>query len=113
MDIAKRLNDLCNQRGLTGYRLAKLSGVPQAQLHQYMAGQKSPGIQVLEKICSGLDISISDFFSGDEFTSSESTEKNQRFDALHQLVDEVPEERREEVRRFIEFTIEQHKNKNG
>ena len=107
MDIAKRLNDICNHRGLTGYRLAKLTGVPQAQLHQYMAGQKSPGVHILEKICLGLEMSLSEFFADSD---PGQPEEDQRFDALHQLIEEIPEERRDEVRRFLEFTIQQHKN---
>ena len=105
MDVSKRLQELMDKYGFSQYRLCKESGLNQSSISRYLSGQNSPTAEQLDRICNAIGITLSEFFSGFE------PEIKDRFDALHQLVDEVPEERREEVRRFIEFTIQQHKKK--
>ena len=66
MDVTARLNDLCKAKGYTGYRLAKKSGIAQAQIQQYLVGKKIPGVPVIEKLCSALGITLSEFFAEDD-----------------------------------------------
>ena len=103
MDVSKRLRDLMDKCGITQYRLCKESGLNQSSVSRYLNGLNSPTTEQLEKICTALGISIAEFFSDAD------QEPPAQFDALHQLIEEIPEERRDEVRRFLEFTIQQHK----
>lgn len=65
--IIKRLNKLMEERGLSRYKLGKLCDVTQASLSTILSGKCAPSIVTIEKICNGLDISVSDFFkSGNE-----------------------------------------------
>ena len=113
MDVSKRLQELMDKYGFTQYRLCKESGLNQSSISRYLNGQNSPTAEQLERICNAIGITLAEFFSGDEEPEIFTDARELRFDALHQLVDEVPEDRREEVKRFLEFTIEQHKKKEG
>ena len=66
MDVANRLNELCKAKGYTGYRLAKESGIAQSQIQQYLVGKKIPGVPIIEKLCSALGITLSEFFAEDD-----------------------------------------------
>lgn len=103
MDISQRLKEHLENKQITQYYLAKASEVTPAYVSQIISGAKTPTLETIKKFCDVMGVSLSEFFSDAE------PEIKDRFDSLHKLVDEVPEERREEVRRFIEFTIRQHK----
>lgn len=45
------------------YRLAKESGIPYSSLHSMFEKNTQPTIPTLEKLCIGLGISMSEFFS--------------------------------------------------
>lgn len=107
MDYSKRLTDIRESKGMSQYKLSKLSGIPQATISRWESITFNPTLEMFNKLCQALNISVPEFFSDTE------SETKDRFDALHRLVDEVPEERRGEVKRFLEFTIEQHKKKEG
>ena len=50
------LTRLLSQRGITAYRLSKMSGVSQAALSLILRGQRGTTLSVLEAISSSLDI---------------------------------------------------------
>ncbi|HWS29252.1 MAG TPA: helix-turn-helix transcriptional regulator [Clostridia bacterium] len=62
--VAKRILQLCKERGLTVNALANLSGVPPTTIYS-MLNRKSnnPGIVSLQKLCDGLEISLREFFN--------------------------------------------------
>lgn len=57
-----RLRDFRESSGLSGYRLAQLSGVRQATISEIEAGKIRPTIDTLEKLCKALDITLCQFF---------------------------------------------------
>lgn len=63
MDVAKRLEELRAAKGLSQYKLAKLSGVPQGSLSNYELGKSVPGVEVIEKLCTGLGVTLAEFFT--------------------------------------------------
>ena len=74
MDITQRIKGLCEQRGWTQYRLAKVSGIPQSSLNAMLTRDGDPSIRNITKICEGLGISLTEFFSGLEEPSEEMQE---------------------------------------
>jgi transcriptional regulator with XRE-family HTH domain len=106
LDYSKRLETIREAKGISQYRLSKLSGIPQATISRWEALNFNPTLEMLNKLCNALGVSVAEFVSGID----EEATNNEKFDALHQLIEEVPEDRRDEVRRFLEFTIQQHKN---
>ncbi len=70
--IAKRIDEYLFERGLTLYRLSKLSGVPIATLQNLYRGHtKSPTVSVLYKICEGLGVSVQEFLNSELFNPTE------------------------------------------
>lgn len=65
MDIGARIVELRNKLGFTTNKLAKIAGVSQSYLRDIELGNKQPGIDVLQRICTALDVSIVQFFSSD------------------------------------------------
>lgn len=111
MDIANRLKECLDRKNMTQYALAKNAGVTPAYVSQIISGGKTPTLETIEKLCSAMGITLSEFFADNDVPMVSIDTKATRFDTLHRLVEAVPDDRREEVKRFIEFTIEQHKKK--
>lgn len=67
MDILGRIKQLRDNRGWSNYRLAREAGISEGSLNNLFRLNNQPTIPTLAAICSGLDISLSQFFaSGDE-----------------------------------------------
>ncbi len=65
-DVLQKIEFLCKQRGWTTYRLAKESGIAYSSITNMFSRNTQPTIYTLEKLCSGLGITISEFFETDE-----------------------------------------------
>lgn len=66
--VVKRINGLCKKRLISINRLATLSGMNPSTLKNIIYGlTKNTGIETVAKICSGLNISVADFFDDDVF----------------------------------------------
>lgn len=66
--IVKRIVDLCEERGMSYYKLSYCSAVPMTTLmHIINCRTQNPGVLTLSKICSGLGISIQEFFDTEDF----------------------------------------------
>ena len=66
MDVGARIAQLRTARNISQYALWKRSGIAQGALSQYESGQKTPGIDSLERICGGLGVTLAEFFSVSE-----------------------------------------------
>ena len=61
--VARRIQELCIERGLAINALANLCGVPPSTIYSMLnAKSQNPGIISIQKICDGLEISIREFF---------------------------------------------------
>lgn len=66
--VVLRINELCNEKGITINGLANLSAVPPSTVKNIIYGvSKNPGIVTLKMICDGFDITLEDFFNSDIF----------------------------------------------
>ncbi len=70
--VAQRITQLCAERGLTVNALANLAGMPPTTIYSIL-NQKSlnPGVVSLQKLCDGLDITITEFFDDEVFSDLE------------------------------------------
>lgn len=64
MDIAGKLRILIEDKGLSQYAFARAAGVTPAYISEILAGKKKPTLDMLEKFCVTLNITLADFFSG-------------------------------------------------
>lgn len=63
--VAERIKELCDKRGFSKYRLARLTGMSQTALGNIFAKTSIPTIPTLEKICEAFNISLAQFFAGE------------------------------------------------
>lgn len=69
--IGKRVKELRTQYGLSQEKLALQAEITTAYLGQIERGEKNPTVVTVSRICNAMDISLSDFFSGQNFSASE------------------------------------------
>ena len=74
--IADKITSLCEKRDISKYRLSQLSGISQSSLGRIMAQENLPSLITLEKICTALGVTLSQFFQEDN--SENLTEKSSR-----------------------------------
>ena len=61
-EVLGRIRELLEWNKWTIYKLAKASGIPYSSLNNCFLRNTYPTIPTLEKLCIGLNISLSDFF---------------------------------------------------
>ena len=63
MNVKNRIIQLCQQRDITVNKLADLADITQSTLNSIMnTADPNPQYKTIEKICRGLDITMSAFF---------------------------------------------------
>lgn len=62
--IGARIRFLRQQQGLTQVTFANMVNVERAYLSKVESGERNPSIDLLERIASGFDLSLSEFFEG-------------------------------------------------
>ncbi len=71
LDVGARLKIVREQNGLSQRELAKRSSVPHSSISMIEQGQNSPSINSLEKILSGIPMTLAQFFVCDPDYSSQ------------------------------------------
>lgn len=88
--IIDRILELCEEKGISRYRLAKMAGLSQSSLSTLLNRKSVPTIQTLDKICDGFGITISQFFAGSDTHPDLTEEQEKLLNAWDEL---FPEER--------------------
>ena len=65
MDTMGRVNELMAERDLSLYKLAQMSDVSYSTLKNTAQRNGQLTVDTIERICIGLEISMSDFFAGE------------------------------------------------
>jgi len=69
--VIQRIRYLCDERGLTINKLATLSGLTQSTLNNIIHGtNKSPTLNTLYKIATGLNMTVSEFLDFPEMNET-------------------------------------------
>lgn len=61
-EVLQRIREFLKLNRWSIYKLAKESGIPYSNLNNCFLRNTCPTIPTLEKLCKGLNISLSDFF---------------------------------------------------
>lgn len=64
--ICSRISQLRQEKGLTLEQLAYQSGISKGGLSEINRGMKEPRVYTIFKICTGLDITMQEFFAFDK-----------------------------------------------
>lgn len=71
MDVNAHITALMNDRGWSAYRLAQRSGLSSSALSNLFHRGTLPSIPTLEAICTGLGLTLAEFFATDEVPTGE------------------------------------------
>lgn len=70
--VRERIAELCEEKHITINKLANISGITQSTLNNIMSGRNnSTTISTIQKICNGLEITVTDFFDSPLFLGIE------------------------------------------
>ena len=70
--VSERIAELCEEKHITINKLANISGITQSTLNNIMSGRNnSTTISTIQKICDGLEITVTDFFDSPLFLGIE------------------------------------------
>lgn len=69
---AKRIEQLCKERGIAYNELANICGITPSTIYSIMDSKRRDiSLSTVKKICDGLELTLSDFFSSPPFDSLE------------------------------------------
>lgn len=60
--IVERIQELCTHKHISLYRLAKNAELPYSSLNNILHRRTCPTVNTLERLCKGLNVSLSEFF---------------------------------------------------
>lgn len=70
--VVKRFKDICDERNIKINELANISGVTPSTAYSMMdKNRRDISIITIKKFCDGLDITLGEFFSTEEFDKLE------------------------------------------
>lgn len=70
--VRERIAELCEEKHITINKLDNISGITQSTLNNIMSGRNnSTTISTIQKICDGLEITVTDFFDSPLFLGIE------------------------------------------
>lgn len=70
--VRESIAELCEEKHITINKLANISGITQSTLNNIMSGRNnSTTISTIQKICDGLEITVTDFFDSPLFLGIE------------------------------------------
>ena len=70
--VRERIAELCEEKHITINKLANISGITQSTLNNIMSGRNnSTTISTIQKICDGLEITVTDCFDSPLFLGIE------------------------------------------
>lgn len=85
MYIIDRIEKLCEEKNLSRYRLAQKAGIAQSSLSTLLNRKSIPTIQTLEKICSGFDITLAQFFAAENEIPDLTDEQRELLDTWNNM----------------------------
>lgn len=94
MDYKVKIAALMDDRGVTQYKLSKISSVSQGVISDIVSGKNAPSLSTLEKLCAALGITLSEFFAEDAAPDPAESELLAAFRNL-------PEEKRAQLLRMM------------
>lgn len=66
MNLAKRFQELRKAKGISVYKLSKLSEVSENYIHAIEKGGNQPSVEIIERLLVHLGTNLSEFFNDSE-----------------------------------------------
>lgn len=106
MDIGSRLRELRKGLGVSGNALARMAGVAQSTISEIESNRTVPSINVLNKLCRAMGITLGDFFAPE---STHQSSLPPEFRRLLMLAQQLELHQLEMICLVIEAMLEQKK----
>ena len=74
--IYDRIETLCNEKGWSLFKLSKESKASYSTLYNTMKNHTVPQIDLIQKVCDGFNISISEFFQDEDNEKMQLSDKD-------------------------------------
>ena len=100
--VLKRIEELCEQKNITKYRLARNMNIPYTTISNSFRNDTMPTISTLEKMCDGLDITMAQFFSEEDFPDLTEEQKE-----LLIIWGKIPKEKHDRATAYLEGLTEE------
>lgn len=65
-NVNQRIKQLCEERSISYYELAKRSEIPYSTLNTMILKENQPSLSTLRKICNGFGITLLHFFNTED-----------------------------------------------
>ena len=110
LQIGARLKVVREQNGLSQRELAKRSSVTHSSISMIEQGQNSPSVSSLEKILSGIPMTLAQFFVCDPLNASQVVYRSSEL-AIHQqqnsavVIQDIPHKNPQAVATFQKFIL--------
>ena len=65
-NVITRIKQLCEERGLSYYQLAKRAEIPYSTLNTMILKDNQPSLPTLKKLCNGFGITLLQFFNTED-----------------------------------------------
>ena len=62
VEVARRFEQLCEERGTTPYKIARYSGLSSSTVSCFLTGKTVPRIDTMMMLCNQLGVSVTDIF---------------------------------------------------
>ena len=62
IEIARKFEALCNERGTTPYKIARYAGLSSSTVSCFLTGKTIPRIDTMMILCNQLGVSVTDMF---------------------------------------------------
>jgi len=101
-----RIRDLRQQRGISEIELAKKAGIHESRLEGIENGAYKISLEELEKVCRALDVSLAEFFAGQQDTGVTT-----RAAHLADGADDLPPEAEKELAQLMDYLRHKYSKK--
>ncbi len=100
-EMIHRIQELCQARSWTVYRLAKESGIPYSTLCTMLHKTNAPSIPTLIKLCDGFGITLAEFFD----TGSQQALLTQEEKTLLGQWAQLSEDQKKSAQQYLQFLL--------
>lgn len=94
MDIGARLKQVRENKHISGKALAEKVNVVPSQIYKIENGTTNPSLDLLQRICQAVGMSMAEFFSDDETYQKAATDLAKRLVAFYGKADLSPQNRK-------------------
>lgn len=104
----EQIKKICKEQGISVYKLSKESGIPYSSLNNMFNRNTDPSLSTLTKICYGLNISLSDFFSPAPSNVLLLNDEDREFMQLYNL---LPKTKKQRLRAYLNGLVDDERSR--